>query len=72
MTMNSPDYWTANIPAQPFGTTVDYYISSTANNEISSRPLTAPQVFQFDVSNIAILKNRLSNVFPNLHLVNLY
>jgi agmatine deiminase len=40
---NTDDYYSANIPAQPYNTSVSYYISATNNNSKTiSKPLVAP------------------------------
>lgn len=68
----SGDSWEAQIPAQPQGTIVFYYIEATANSGKSiNRPITAPQGYwKFSVLNPTGIFNsedfvRLLNVFPN-------
>jgi subtilisin family serine protease len=48
----NPNQWSASIPAQPFGTTVDYYLSAAnLDGNVSYHPPTAPaETHSFDVN----------------------
>ena len=70
MTNTSGDNWTANIPSQPSGTTIYYYISAQSNSgKTQVRPLTAPNgYFEFNVSgfvDIPKIEIEFGRVFPN-------
>jgi hypothetical protein len=70
------DMWAAQIPPQPAGTTVYYYIRGIANSgKIQVRPITAPDGFyEFDVldtGSVTAIKNQIldavfeTQLFPN-------
>ncbi len=72
MTNTSDDTWVADIPNQPEGTTVYYYIQGTANDgKMQVRPITAPDgYYKFTVTGLVSNKERFSNteiepIFPN-------
>ena len=47
MTNTGGNDWEASIPAQPFGTTVYYYVEGTAvNGKVMQRPMTAPEGYK--------------------------
>lgn len=53
MTNTNGNNWSADITAQPFGTTVHYYVEGTANNgKVQTNPMPAPAGYRkFDVIN---------------------
>jgi hypothetical protein len=70
--VGSPDTWTADIPAQPAGSTVYYYIHASATSGKSiNRPLPAPAGywhFNVDISTgvpTAVQSVSVGNLFPN-------
>ena len=70
MANSSTDTWTADIPAQPAGTRVYYYIQANANSGKSQvRPMPAPEgYFHFLVDGTAEVIDddiELGRVFPN-------
>lgn len=70
MANSSTDTWTADIPAQPAGTRVYYYIQANANSGKSQvRPMPAPEgYFHFLVDGAAEVIDddiELGRVFPN-------
>lgn len=72
MTNASDDNWEANIPNQPAGTVVYYYIHAEANDgKQQVRPITAPEgYFKFNVSGVVSTEDyfavpEIKPVFPN-------
>lgn len=74
MTNSSGDTWTANIPAQPGGTEIFYYIHAQSNSgKQQVRPMTAPDGFwKFKIlgpNTVSIEENNAnvfsSSLFPN-------
>lgn len=73
MTAGMNNTWSANIPAQIAGTSVEYYIEGNANSgKTQVRPITAPAGYwQFDVLSNPSSTNNLAagiehfDVFPN-------
>ncbi|MFZ5554044.1 MAG: agmatine deiminase family protein [Bacteroidota bacterium] len=71
MSFVSGSTWTGNIPAQPQGSTVYYYIHAQANSgKQQVRPMPAPAgYFDFDVlvtpAGISETTTGLQNIFPN-------
>jgi len=72
MTQLNQDYWTGNLPSQPKGSTVYYYIKAKSySGKEQVRPLTAPKGFwEFKVkittSNQSIeFNSTLQNAYPN-------
>lgn len=61
------DTWTGYIPAQPFGSTVYYYLHALAvSGKQQVRPIVAPAgVWQFDVLVDVGLEENLANAFGN-------
>ena len=62
--------WTGYIPAQPFGSTVYYYIEATANDgKMQVRPITAPTGYwRFNIGEpvgIQTSENNLFLLYPN-------
>ena len=71
MTAGSGDSWSANIPAQAFGTTVYYYVEGVATSgKTQVRPIVAPEGhWEFDVLDVLGIDElnnvTMSEVFPN-------
>lgn len=71
MTAGSGVSWTADIPAQPSGTTIYYYVEGVSTNgKTQVRPIVAPEGYwEFDVlESLGIDETNevlLSDVFPN-------
>ncbi|CAG5077357.1 agmatine deiminase family protein [Parvicella tangerina] len=72
MTATGNDMWTADLPQQPAGTTVYYYIEGNANSgKTQVRPIVAPDgYFHFKVldnGSVGVNENafELQDVFPN-------
>ncbi len=73
MTSDGTDNFSANIPAQPAGATVYYYIAAESNSGRSSRkPLVAPAgVFTFTVETVSDLTER-ENLLSGFRLAQNY
>ncbi|MGB0984848.1 MAG: agmatine deiminase family protein [Saprospiraceae bacterium] len=73
MTLGVGDYWIGNIPSQPVGSTVYYYIHSTSfSGKEQVRPITAPKGFwEFDIKATTSIQNtvlvdfKLKPIYPN-------
>ena len=70
MTAGMNNEWMADIPAQPAGTTLFYYIQATANGgKTQQRPISAPDGFyRFQVLNAVHIQEDFSSefsVYPN-------
>lgn len=72
MTATDSDNWTAQIPAQPFGTKVQYYVEGTANSgKVQVRPMPAPEGYwQFrvlsELVSVADFQNSgFAPIYPN-------
>jgi agmatine deiminase len=71
MSFSSGNIWTAQIPAQPSGTTVYYYIKGEANSgKTLNRPMPAPAAYwKFKVMSPTTVSENFSNakikVYPN-------
>jgi hypothetical protein len=71
MTAGSGVSWTADIPAQPSGTTIYYYVEGVSTNgKTQVRPIVAPEGYwEFDVLESLGIDDTnevlLSDVFPN-------
>jgi hypothetical protein len=66
----NPDYWMGDIPPQPVGTHVEYYIKAKSNSgKQQVRPLVAPQgYFEFNVLGVTgnkPLYSNIGNLYPN-------
>ncbi len=72
MTQFNSDYWTVNLPTQPKGSTVYYYIKAKSySGKEQVRPITAPKGYwQFEVktplnSQAPAFSFELKNAYPN-------
>ena len=73
MTLGVGDYWIGNIPSQPAGSTVYYYIHSESfSGKKQVRPITAPKGFwQFDIKattsipKAVLITFKLKPIYPN-------
>jgi agmatine/peptidylarginine deiminase len=71
MTNTTDNNWSANIPAQPVGTIINYYVQGTANTgKVQVRPMPAPQGFwTFEVlGEVSVAEYEtpsFGKVFPN-------
>jgi hypothetical protein len=66
------DFWDANIPGHPVGTTIQYYVEGTAvSGKMQTRPMPAPAAYwEFDVVDNTInisegVQLEIAPIYPN-------